>query len=131
MGGLVEIFLSLCGVCEAEGRALRENALLVARRLGIASLAVVFLGAGLALLLAALYSLLAMMVAGWLVFALVGLAALGMAGALFMLASRGRPACSRDQERPAADNGKAANDPEDPASELPPGERQKEACDER
>lgn len=107
MGGLVRIFLALCGVCEAEGRALRRNSLLLVKKGGFVFLGICFLGAGLALLLAALYLLLSIFLADWLVLALVGTAALFCA---FWLLRTGWPETPADDAgEPAAGKGRPAS----------------------
>lgn len=92
MGGLVRIFLAICGVCEAEGRALRDNSLLLIKKGGYAFLGVCFMGAGMALLLGALYALLAPLVPDWLLLALIGVGSLLCALCLFRLSAAPRPA---------------------------------------
>lgn len=102
MSGLVQIFLAICGVCEAEGRALRDNSLLLIKKGGYAFLGVCFLGAGLALVLGALYALLAPLMPDWLMLALVGAAALVCALCLFRLsAASTKAAPARDDDNPA------------------------------
>lgn len=87
MGSLAEIFVGLCGVCEAEGRALRRGALLGTRLAGLLACAIAFLGAGLAFLLAGLYCLLSRFLPDWLTWSCLGCASLAVAAGLFLLAA--------------------------------------------
>ncbi|WP_300926841.1 hypothetical protein [uncultured Desulfovibrio sp.] len=58
MKGLAELVVSLCDLCEAEGRLLQEGVLRTVRRTVTLTLGLLFGAAALALLLAALYALL-------------------------------------------------------------------------
>lgn len=58
MKGLAELVVSLCDLCEAEGRLLEAGILRTVRRVALLSLGLLFGAAALALLLAALYALL-------------------------------------------------------------------------
>lgn len=55
MKGLAELVLSLCELCEAEGRLLQENVLRTLRRALLLSLGLIFGAAALAFLVAATY----------------------------------------------------------------------------
>ena len=88
MKGLAELVVSLCDLCEAEGRLLEDGILRTVRRMAFLSLGLLFGAAALALLLAALYALLTeLMPTPW-ALALLGVASAAVAACL-LLGARG------------------------------------------
>lgn len=80
MRAFAELVISLCDLCEAEGRLLQESIFATVRRLGLLLLGLLFGAAALALLLAALYAFLSSFLSAQAV-----LASLGAACALIAL----------------------------------------------
>lgn len=125
MKGLAELVVSLCDLCEAEGRLLEEGILRTVRRAGLISLGLLFGAAALALLLCALYAFLAALLPTPAALALLGCASAAVAG-LFLWRGRGVGADARAEgvgrgERPVTD---AAPHPEDaPVAPAPKGRR--------
>ena len=90
MKGLAELVVSLCDLCEAEGRLLEAGILRTVRRVAFLSLGLLFGAAALALLLAALYALLTVFLPTPAALALLGTASAGVAACL-LLGARGAP----------------------------------------
>ena len=88
MKGLAELVVSLCDLCEAEGRLLEAGILRTVRRVGLLSLGLLFGAAALALLLAALYALLTALLPTPAALVLLGCASAALAG-LFLWMARG------------------------------------------
>ena len=86
MKGLAELVVSLCDLCEAEGRLLEAGILRTVRRVGLLSLGLLFGAAALALLLAALYALLTALLPTSAALALLGGASAAIAGLLLWMA---------------------------------------------
>lgn len=89
MKGLAELVVSLCDLCEAEGRLLEAGILRTVRRVGLLSLGLLFGAAALALLLAALYALLTALLPRPAALALLGCASAAIAGLLLLMARGG------------------------------------------
>ena len=99
MKGLGELVVSLCDLCEAEGRLLEAGILRTVRRVGLLSLGLLFGAVALALLLAALYALLTALLPRPAALALLGCASALIAG-LFLWRARGG-AAPQAQHAPA------------------------------
>lgn len=91
MKGLAELVVSLCDLCEAEGRLLQEGVLRTVRRTVTLTLGLLFGAAALALLLAALYALLTSLMPVPAALALLGLASAAIAVCL-LWSARGKAA---------------------------------------
>ncbi|MDE7241007.1 hypothetical protein, partial [Desulfovibrio sp.] len=89
MKGLAELVVSLCDLCEAEGRLLEAGILRTVRRAALLSLGLIFGAAGLALLLGALYALLSELLSRPAALALLGCASAAIAGLLLWCARKG------------------------------------------
>lgn len=88
MKGLAELVVSLCDLCEAEGRLLEAGILRTVRRAALLSLGLLFGAAALALLLGALYAGLTALVPTPAALALLGCASAAIAG-IFLWRARG------------------------------------------
>lgn len=88
MKGLAELVVSLCDLCEAEGRLLEAGILRTVRRAALLSLGLLFGAAALALLLAALYALLTSLLPTPAALALLGCASAAIA-VLLLWGARG------------------------------------------
>lgn len=109
MKGLAELVVSLCDLCEAEGRLLQEGVLRTVRRTVILTLGLLFGAAALALLLAALYALLTSLMSVPAALAILGLASAAVAACLLWSARRGAELFPREQ--PQAQAGAAREEP--------------------
>ena len=130
MKGLGELVVSLCDLCEAEGRLLEAGILRTVRRAALLSLGLLFGAAALALFLAALYALLTALLPTPAALALLGCASAAIAG-LFLWNARGRsptgaiPAAApvtAEEEQVHASNGAEAR-PHDAPQASPAGEK--------
>ena len=101
MKGLGELVVSLCDLCEAEGRLLEAGILRTVRRAALLSLGLLFGAAALALLLGALYAFLAALLPRPAALALLGCASAAIAG-LFLWRARGG-AAPASQDAPAGE----------------------------
>ena len=90
MKGLAELVVSLCDLCEAEGRLLEEGILRTVRRVAFLSLGLLFGAGALALLLAALYALLTDLMPTPAALALLGAASAAVAAGLLLGARAAR-----------------------------------------
>ena len=113
MKGLAELVVSLCDLCEAEGRLLEAGILRTVRRAALLSLGLLFGAAALALLLAALYALLTTFLPRPATLALLGCASAAIAG-LFLWRAR-------DGAGPAAQDAPAVAGPQDLSGGSPDG----------
>lgn len=121
MKGLAELVVSLCDLCEAEGRLLQEGVLRTVRRAVTLMLGLLFGAAALALLLAALYALLTGFMPVPAALAVLGLASAAIAACLLLSARRNAaPAVGKRPTPQAGDAGDARTDgaaaPPPPAS---------------
>lgn len=117
MKDLAELILSLCGLLEAEGRLLKENALDLTFRCSIMVIGLLFGAAALACMVAAAYSALLLMISRPAAIALMGLmCAMASAGLLWSL--RGK--CRKQNKAREI----AAETP--PQSQVAPATRQEE-----
>lgn len=91
MKGLAELVVSLCDLCEAEGRLLEAGILRTVSRAGLLSLGLLFGAAALALLLAALYALLTALLPRPAALGLLGCASAAIAGLFLWMARGGSP----------------------------------------
>ena len=114
MKGLAELVVSLCDLCEAEGRLLEAGILRTVRRAGLLSLGLLFGAAALALLLAALYALLTALLPTPAALACLGCASAAIAG-FFLWRARGGAADPTTAGQKQGHAGEAA-----PAGEAPP-----------
>ena len=117
MKGLAELVVSLCDLCEAEGRLLEAGILRTVRRAGLLALGLLFGAGALALLLGALYAFLTALLPTPAALALLGCASAGVAGLLLWgAAKRVPPAATPVADREAEpQKGKGAHT----ASETP------------
>ena len=127
MKGLAELVVSLCDLCEAEGRLLEAGILRTVRRAGLLSLGLLFGAAALALLLAALYALLTALLPRPAALALLGCASAAIAGLLLWnargKAGQGRaPADSVTAEKKQTHAGNGAEARPHEASQASPAE---------
>lgn len=99
MKGLAELVVSLCDLCEAEGRLLEAGILRTVRRAALLSLGLLFGAAALALLLAALYALLTSLLPTPAALALLGCASAAIAG-LLLWGARGGTAQEARASKP-------------------------------
>ncbi|WP_300879677.1 hypothetical protein [uncultured Desulfovibrio sp.] len=97
MKGLAELVVSLCDLCEAEGRLLQEGVLRTVRRTVTLTLGLLFGAAALALLLAALYALLTSFMPVPAALAVLGLASAVVAACLLVSARRAAPPTPGEQ----------------------------------
>uniref|UniRef100_UPI0026244A68 hypothetical protein n=1 Tax=uncultured Desulfovibrio sp. TaxID=167968 RepID=UPI0026244A68 len=97
MKGLAELVVSLCDLCEAEGRLLQEGVLRTVRRTVTLTLGLLFGAAALALLLAALYALLTSFMPVPAALAILGLASAAVAACLLLSARRAAPPTPGEQ----------------------------------
>ncbi|MDE7371531.1 MAG: hypothetical protein K2N07_07310, partial [Desulfovibrio sp.] len=104
MKGLAELVVSLCDLCEAEGRLLEAGILRTVRRAGLLSLGLLFGAAALALLLAALYALLTSLLPTPAALGLLGGASAVIAG-LLLWGARGRAAEEAGEPKPEEEGG--------------------------
>ncbi|MDE6734371.1 MAG: hypothetical protein K2J64_02760 [Desulfovibrio sp.] len=119
MKGLAELVVSLCDLCEAEGRLLEAGILRTVRRAGLLSLGLLFGAAALALLLGALYALLTSLLSTPAALGLLG-GASAVIAALLLWGARGGTAQDAD-ERKAEEAGKrgAVETPKGPGGAGP------------
>lgn len=108
MKGLAELVVSLCDLCEAEGRLLEAGILRTVRRAGLLSLGLLFGAAALALLLGALYGLLTALLPTPAALALLGCASAAIAGILFWNARRGGAQAQEEEKTEPVPGGKGA-----------------------
>ena len=106
MKGLAELVVSLCDLCEAEGRLLEAGILRTVRRVALLSLGLLFGAAALALLLAALYAFLTSLLPTPAALALLGGASAAVA-ALFLWSARGGAPQGAGVRKGEAKTGKA------------------------
>lgn len=118
MKGLAELVVSLCDLCEAEGRLLEAGILRTVRRAALLSLGLLFGGAAIALLLGALYALLTSLLSTPAALALLGCASAAIAGVFLWRAHAGADASAREgpegpegPERGDADGAKRGDSP--------------------
>lgn len=102
MKGLAELVVSLCDLCEAEGRLLQEGVLRTVRRTVTLMLGLLFGAAALALLLAALYSLLTSFMPVPAALAVLALASAVIAACLLLSARSGAAPAGVGQPEPRA-----------------------------
>ena len=114
MKGLAELVVSLCDLCEAEGRLLESGILRTVRRVGLLSLGLLFGAAALALLLAALYALLTALLPRPAALGLLGAASAVIAG-LLLWGARGRAA--QDAGETKAEEGAGKPGAEEPVKQ--------------
>lgn len=123
MKGLAELVVSLCDLCEAEGRLLEAGILRTVRRAALLSLGLLFGAAALALLLAALYALLTALLPRPAALALLGGASAGIAGILLWSARGGAAPDAGEQKQPTGtgtgETGPAPTAPEPAAPGAP------------
>ncbi|WP_291358272.1 hypothetical protein [Desulfovibrio sp.] len=100
MKGLAELVVSLCDLCEAEGRLLEAGILRTVRRAGLLSLGLLFGAAALALLLGALYTLLTSLLPTPAALGLLG-GASALIAALLLWGARGGAAQDAGEPKPA------------------------------
>lgn len=115
MKGLAELVVSLCDLCEAEGRLLQEGVLRTVRRTVILTLGLLFGAAALALLLAALYALLISLMPVPAALAILGLASAAVAACLLWSARRGAAPSPREQAQGGAASEESAHATPSPA----------------
>lgn len=116
MKGLAELVVSLCDLCEAEGRLLQEGVLRTVRRMVTLTLGLLFGAAALALLLAALYALLTSLMPVPAALAVLGLASAVVAACLLVSARGIAPPASgaRPEPRAGAAGGARADETKPP-----------------
>lgn len=120
MKGLAELVVSLCDLCEAEGRLLQEGVLRTVRRAVALMLGLLFGAAALAFLLAALYVLLTSLMPVPAALVTLGLASAAIAACLLWSARR---VAAPAGEQPEAQAGAAGEAPAGGTVRKPPAPR--------
>ena len=107
MKGLAELVVSLCDLCEAEGRLLEAGILRTVRRVALLSLGLLFGAAALALLLGALYALLTSLLPTPAALALLGGASAAIAAILLWSARGASPKAGVRKRMPGSGEAQA------------------------
>lgn len=128
MKGLAEVILGLCGLVEAEGRLLRENAFTLTRRCVILTLGLLFGAGALALGIAAAYEVMLLMLPepGALAVAAV-LCALVCAALLWSVREKCEKYIKNPEEEALGNAPKAQAPPEKEKTDKPGTSREKES----